>query len=555
MTLETFFEKFDLFAGAPDAVAKMRELVLELAVRGQLSERQAADQNDAPWRVFLEDFDNRVYASDPGPPPPFEIPDEWRWVCVDEVAEACGQKKPDEPFTYIDVASIDNERGLIKPSLEVLSPEDAPSRARKLVRPGTVIYATVRPYLKNIAVIDREFTPPAIISTAFAILHPKAFVDARYLFRWLQSKSFEAEVAERMKGVAYPAINDSEFRGCPIPLPPLAEQKRIVAKVDELMALCDRLEAQQQEREQKHTALALASLARFADAPTPANLDFLFHSSFSIQPSDLRKSILTLAVQGKLVPQDPNDEPAEELIANINKERLAAVKARRISPMKTLPAVEESEVTYDVRPGWALARLVELVMEIQTGPFGSSLHQSDYQTGGTPVINPASLKEGRIVPIESMTIGADTLKRLEVFRLKEGDIVMARRGEMGRCAIVTKVEDGWLSGTGSLVLRMPVGMYAPFLALLIGAPEAREYLCGASVGTTMQNLNQSILAKMPVGVPPLAEQRRIVAKVDELMALVDALEAQLAASRATGGKLLAALVAELTNGTEPHGAA
>ena len=102
-----------------------------------------------------------------------------------------------------------------------------------------------------------------------------------------------------------------------VPLPPLAEQKRIVAKVDELMALCDRLEAQQQERETRHAALARASLARFADAPTPANLNFLFHKSYTIPPADLRKSILTLAVQGKLVPQDPNDEPAEETLWSI----------------------------------------------------------------------------------------------------------------------------------------------------------------------------------------------------------------------------------------------
>ena len=104
------------------------------------------------------------------------------------------------------------------------------------------------------------------------------------------------------------------LRASAIPLPPLAEQKRIVEKVDELMALCDRLEAQLQERDTRHAALARASLARFADAPTPANLNFLFHDSYTIEPADLRKTILTLAVQGKLVPQDPNDEPAEELL-------------------------------------------------------------------------------------------------------------------------------------------------------------------------------------------------------------------------------------------------
>ena len=240
----------------------------------------------------------------------------------------------------------------------------------------------------------------------------------------------------------------------------------------------------------------------------------------------MRELVLHLAVTGKLVGQNPSDESGELLLKKINTERLAAVKARQISPMKPLPAVGEKESLFELQPGWAIARLVELVMEIQTGPFGSSLHKSDYHLGGTPVINPASLKDGKIVPIDGMAIGHAILKRLEVFKLNAGDIVMARRGEMGRCAIVTKNEDGWLCGTGSLVLRMPRSLYAPYLAMLIGAPMARTYLGGASVGTTMQNLNQSILAKMPVGVPPLAEQKRIVAKVDELMALCDRLEAQ-----------------------------
>jgi type I restriction enzyme S subunit len=240
----------------------------------------------------------------------------------------------------------------------------------------------------------------------------------------------------------------------------------------------------------------------------------------------MRELVRHLAVTGKLVAQNPSDELGELLLKKINSERLAAVKARQISPMKPLPAIGDEELLFELQRGWAPARLIELVMEIQTGPFGSSLHKSDYQLGGTPVINPASLKDGKIVAIDEMAIGHATLKRLEVFKLNAGDIVMARRGEMGRCAIVTKNEAGWLCGTGSLVLRMPLSLFAPYLAMLIGAPMARTYLGGASVGTTMQNLNQSILAKMPVGVPPLAEQKRIVAKVDELMGLCDRLEAQ-----------------------------
>ncbi len=240
----------------------------------------------------------------------------------------------------------------------------------------------------------------------------------------------------------------------------------------------------------------------------------------------LRELLLHLAVTGRLVDQDALDESGEELLKRVNAERLAALKAGRIGAMKPLPPPDEEELAFTIPRGWEAARLIDLVMEIQTGPFGSSLHKSDYQFGGTPVVNPASLKNGKIVPIAEMAIGRATLKRLEVFALKSGDIVMARRGEMGRCAIVTKHEDGWLCGTGSLVLRMPQSICAPYLAMLIGAPMARVFLGGASVGTTMQNLNQSILARMPVGLPPLAEQNRIVAKVDELMALCDRLEAQ-----------------------------
>jgi len=123
-----------------------------------------------------------------------------------------------------------------------------------------------------------------------------------------------------------------------------------------------------------------------------------------------------------------------------------------------------------------------------------------------------------------MAVSSRTLDRLATFKLRAGNIVLARRGEMGRCAVVRNREDGWLCGTGCLILRLPEGIHSPFLSLLLGSPFVREYLNVSSVGTTMQNLNQAILLNLVIGLPPTAEQHRIVAKVNELMGLCDQLE-------------------------------
>lgn len=524
MKLETFFEKFELFADAPGAVAKMRALVLELAVRGQLSERNPEDQNDPAWQVFLEKFDNRIHGTDPGPP--FDIPNEWRWVCVDDVADACGQKRPDEPFTYIDVASIDNQCGIIKSDLEVLTPENAPSRARKLVRLGTVIYATVRPYLKNIAIIDREFSPPAIVSTAFAVLHPRPFVDSRFLFFWLRSKPFEVEVAERMKGVAYPAINDGEFRSCPVPLPPLAEQKRIVAKVDELMTLCDRLEAQQQERETRQVALIRASLARFTEVPTPANLQFLFHPSYDVTPADLRKTILTLAVQGKLVPQDPNDEPAEEVCD---------------------PDDELAEAsTFEVPLGWIWTRLANLA-EINGGfAFKSTAYTED----GMRVVRISDFDEFGFK--DHKIVRHPFSPDLQKFVLEEQNILMAMTGgTVGKSYLVRMMPEPMVVNQRVATIKVTDSALPPYIDIVIRSEMTQEVIRKAK-NSTNDNISMGDIKGFAVPLPPLAEQRRIVAKVEQLMALVDELEQQLAASRATAEKLLTALVAELVNGKKNH---
>ena len=143
-----------------------------------------------------------------------------------------GQKKPNKTFSYIDVGSIDNKNLRLNQEENILTSDNAPSRARKIVKEGCIIYSTVRPYLLNMCIIDKEFSHEPIASTAFAILNPFKGVFNKYLFYYLQSPIFINHVNKVMTGVAYPAINDKKLYNSLIILPPFQEQKRIVKQIE-----------------------------------------------------------------------------------------------------------------------------------------------------------------------------------------------------------------------------------------------------------------------------------------------------------------------------------
>ena len=193
MNLKSFYDNFELLADAPNGIPKLREMILQLAVQGKLVPQ---DPNDEPASVLLEKIkiekeilvkEERIKNTKNLPPIkpdqiPYEIPESWKWARIRHVTYDLGQKKPDKEFTYIDVTSINKERGIISEAPKILSAEEAPSRARKIVEYDTVIYSTVRPYLLNIAIIDEHFIPEPIVSTAFSILHPYTGIVNRYLY-------------------------------------------------------------------------------------------------------------------------------------------------------------------------------------------------------------------------------------------------------------------------------------------------------------------------------------------------------------------------------------
>ncbi|MCC6780661.1 MAG: restriction endonuclease subunit S [Hyphomicrobiales bacterium] len=168
---------------------------------------------------------------------------------------------------------------------------------------------------------------------------------------------------------------------------------------------------------------------------------------------------------------------------------------------------------------WILTTLGGQVW-FRTGPFGSALHKSDYTTDGIPVVNPMHIVDGRIVPTASMTITETVAQHLADFRLKPGDIIIGRRGEMGRCAVVNSEQDGWLCGTGSMIIRCCVDVEPEFLQRVLASRQVIAAIEDNSVGSTMINLNQSTLAGLIIQFPPLPEQRAIAAALSDVDALI-----------------------------------
>ncbi|EBF8345187.1 restriction endonuclease subunit S [Salmonella enterica subsp. enterica] len=542
--------KIDLYG-----IKKLRELILELAVRGKLVPQ---DPNDEPAsellkRIAAEKAElvklGKIKKQKPLPEiseeeKPFELPAGWEWIKISEIGHDWGQKTPDEDFTYIDVGSINKEYGIIEePS--ILSAKDAPSRARKIVQKGTVIYSTVRPYLLNIAIIESAFSPEPIASTAFAIIHPYTAMNANFIYYYLRSPVFINYVESCQTGVAYPAINDKQFFSGIIAVPPSSEQARITKKIKELMSLCDQLEQHSLTSLDAHQQLVETLLTTLTDSQNADELaenwarisehfDTLFTTEASI--AALKQTILQLAVMGKLVPQDPNDSSAKDLLEQLSTSRNKKLRQQQAdnkeaeTMLRKINKLKKAKPPFRLPNNWTTVHLIELCEYLvdchnKTAPYTNT---------GIPIIRTTNIRERKFLEQDLKFISQETYnfwsKRCPP---SPGDIIFTREAPMGE-ALIIPPNVKWCLGQRTMLIRvMHEFVSNEFLLLALTEPHLLERASKNAVGLTVKHLRVGDVENLNIPLPPLNEQYRIIDKVNILFEYCNKLKSNIKASQQT----------------------
>ncbi|RTL76115.1 MAG: restriction endonuclease subunit S [Bradyrhizobiaceae bacterium] len=558
MNAEQLLAQYERISDAPNAIAQLRRFVLDLAVRGKLVPQ---DPREEPQISALKRARERLEtaASNTG---------RLRWKA--SVPVDTSEVRKDIPSGW--VAARVNDTGLyvnglaFKPSdwkkkgLPIIRIQNLTDPDRQfnfaegnfpdevLVRDGDLLVS----WSATLEAFKWERGHGVLNQHIFRVIPDNGLTIRDFLLLLLQNAIREMADGEHAHGLVMTHINREPFVSHVVLIPPLAEQNRIVAKVAELMALCTGLEAARSERESTRERLTAASLARL-NAPDPVT--FSDDARFAInalpalttrtdQLKQLRQTILNLAVRGKLVPQDPNDEPAQNALQAIRAERDELIRLKSIRREGPLKPVREDEQSFGIPMTWVWVRIGDAALFTQ---YGTSARAMPSQHG-TPVLTMSNVQDGLVVWGNEKRISDDSDELPDLF-LKKFDLLYNRTNSaelVGKTGIYLGENDCRTFASYLIRLRLSLAHSSPrYVNLAMNAPVFRETQIVPLIKkqTGQANVNGTALKNMLIPFPPLAEQHRIVAKVDELVALCKHFEASLTTADTTRSRLLEALLA------------
>ncbi len=529
---------FDTAFDAPDGIKKLRELILTLAMQGKLVPQ---DPNDQPASELLKG--QSKHSSIEPNEKLFKLPNSWEWVKLGNIShiERGGSPRPIQAFltsdndglNWIKIGDTDKGGKYITSTKEKIKPEGL-SKTRK-VYPGDFLLTNSmsfgRPYISQIE---------GCIHDGWLRISPPEILDKEFLYFLLSSPYVNQFFVSVAAGAVVSNLNADKVRGLVIPLPPQKEQQRIVEKINQLMALCDELEKLKEQKEAKKLTVHKSAINQLLDSKDESTSqkgwNFIsnhFNDLYTVKEnvSELRSAILQLAMQGKLIPQDPNDQPASELLKEIEKEK----KANKV---KSLEPIKSESIPYDLPNGWQWVYLNDFgVWKSGSTP---SRTNSAYYGGDIPWVKSGEVKQGLIKKIEE-TITQKALDECSLGLNPIGSVLVAMYGaNIGEVGIL-EVE----ATTNQAICACQTfsKINNQFLKFLIDS--LKGYFISQGAGAAQPNISRVKIINSIVPLPPFNEQERIVEKINQLMALCDNLEKQIENSSSKQTQLLNAIMSNL----------
>jgi type I restriction enzyme S subunit len=545
-TMNLLQKHFDLALDAPDGIKKLRELILTLAMQGKLVPQDPKDQPASELLKEIEAEKRRLVKEGKikAPKPlleikpedvPYAVPVGWEWVRLSSVFNIISGNSFDlsleqeigtVPYVKVGDMNFPGNELIITTSSRFIDPTD--KMMNWIIPTGSIIFpkrgGAIATNKKRI--ID---TPVFVDLNTMAII-PMHGITTDFAYRWL----LNLDLSELNTGTSVPQINHKDIEPLLFPLPPFAEQNRIVAKIDQLMATCDALEELRGRRQQKRLDIHTAVIHQILDpsvAPSRLRVENILFAHFgelySVKENvvELRKAILQLAVMGKLVPQDPRDQPASELLKEIEAEKRRLVKEGKIKERgggsrgdAEGAEIKPEDVPYAVPAGWEWVRLGEIV-EVNGG---FAFKSSKYVDEGIRVIRISDFDENgfKNEKIVRYTFSSE----LKSFKLSLDNILMAMTGgTVGKSYLVKEMPEPMIVNQRVATINICNPILPDYINGLIRSNLIQDRIQDAK-NSTNDNISMADITGFIIPVPPLAEQKRIVAKIDQLMALCDRLE-------------------------------
>jgi type I restriction enzyme S subunit len=538
MNSDVLIAHYDRISEAPDAIPRLRQFILDLAVRGKLVEQ---DPNDEPAQNGFDSIQPERLSWDESKnllsPTSQEsrkarVPNGWfRAKFAELYILEYGDNLPAEKRSNTGEFPVYGSNGVVGTHNECYVNEPCIVIGRK----------------GSAGALNLSLSKGCCVTDVAYYCCPPKGVDIEYSFRLFQTLGFD----KLGKGIK-PGLSRKDVYNLYVTIPPKAEQQRIVAKVDELMALCDRLEEMRKEREKTRNQLVAGCFQRLSQPDEDeevfredARFTLNHLSRMTTRPAhikQLRQAILSLAVRGKLVEQDPSDEPASELIKRTLTEKAGQLKVKGLSSDKPLPLISEKDAEFDLPSGWEWIRLGNLSQFVTSGSRDWARYYSDegaiFIRMGNLSKDNYRLRLNHVQRVKPPSDSEGTRTRLEA-----GDILISITGDVGMLGLIPDNFGEAYINQHTAMVRPMSEMKGRYLAEILRSPFAKNQFDEPQRGIK-NSFRLTDVSHFLVPLPPLAEQHRIVAKVDELMVLCDQLEAQMTAVESDSRRLLGAVLQE-----------